>query len=294
MINVFFVPGMFGTTLEYVLSNYTYEHTPIFAEICSDGSMHSYKKQAHFTDYTGLSNFVKNKQSYKISTPIYPFRDLHLPEILINFNLNNSDQNLLIHADSLSASELNILFQYYKLSIGAISQAGLDIFSNNKSYDFRKWNPDYVSWKEMQSWQWREWFSLFYPNWVKEWQESVDQVPEYFLKIKNTDLLFDTKNTIDCIIDFCKLTVKPELDEFVQKWQSKQQYIVDEYRLLCRIIDCTITQQPFNWQPISIVAEAIVQQRLRSKGYEIRCDGLNTFPTDSETLYNLLDRESIK
>jgi hypothetical protein len=161
---------------------------------------------------------------------------------------------------------------------------------DHNAHNIVNWNSDYTSWKQMQLWEWREWFSLFYVSWVQEWQESVDQAPEYFLKIKNTDLLFDTENSVNQIIDFCRLTVKTGLGQFIDKWQSKQQYIVDEFKLLDQIIDSTITQQALIWQPINIVAEAIVQQRLRSKGYEIRCDGLNTFPTDSQTLYKLLEK----
>jgi hypothetical protein len=290
MINVFFVPGMFGSTVEYVLVNYTYEHIPTFAEICKDGSMHYYAKQAHLIDNTSISQFVDNKELYEISTPIYPFKQQHLPEILLNFNLKSTDHNLLIYADCDKAAELNMLFQYHKIAFGSKVKAGLGIFSGSNDHNIIGWNANYTSWEQMQPWEWREWFSLFYTNWLQEWQESADQVPEYFLKIKNTDLLFDTENSVNQITDFCGLTVKPGLGQFVDEWQSKQQYIVDEFKLLDQIIDSTITQQALTWQPINIVAEAIVQQRLRSKGYEIRCDGLNTFPTDSQTLYNLLEK----
>jgi hypothetical protein len=195
-----------------------------------------------------------------------------------------------MYADSLSAAELNLLFQYHKIAFGTKLQFGLTIFSGSNEHNIVNWNSDYTAWDQMKPWEWREWFSLFYAAWTQEWQQSRDQVPEYFLKIKNTDVLLDTESTLTKLIDFCKLTVKPGLAEFVQKWQSKQQYIVDEFQLLDQIIDSTIAQQSLTWRPINIVAEAIVQQRLRAKGYEIRCDGLNTFPTDSTTLYNLLEK----
>ena len=51
----------------------------------------------------------------------------------------------------------------------------------------------------------------------------------------------------------------------------------------------TVNNVLFEWNKVSIISEAIVQQRLRSLGYEIRCDGLNNFPTDSHTLGNLLE-----
>jgi hypothetical protein len=118
MINVFFVPGMFGTTIEYVLSNYTNEHTPIDAFICEDGSMHSFTKQAHLVDPTTIKNFIINNRSCTITTPMYPFNEWKLPEILKNINVTDSDHNMLIYADSLRNSELNLLFQYHKIAFG--------------------------------------------------------------------------------------------------------------------------------------------------------------------------------
>jgi hypothetical protein len=71
---------------------------------------------------------------------------------------------------------------------------------------------------------------------------------------------------------------------------GKQQYIVDEFTLLDDICNNTINNIAFSWNPINIIAESIVQQRLRALGFEIQCDGLNNFPVDSKTLYNLLER----
>ncbi len=280
---------MFGSTIEYVLSNYTQEHTPVDATICKDGSLHSYSKQLHLTNLDSVIRLVRDNTACKIITPIYPFKHQHLPEILTNFKCTDSDNNVLMHADSLESAELNLLFQYHKIAFGSHAQLGLAIFNGSNEHNIVNWNADYTAWNQMSTWQWREWFSLFYVGWVKEWQESRDQVPLYFLKIKNTDLLFDTESTLTKLIDFCKLTAKPGLAEFVQEWQSRQQYIVDEFELLDQIVTHTVTNQAFSWQPINIVAEAIVQQRLRAAGYEIRCDGLNTFPTDAKTLYNLLE-----
>lgn len=289
MINVFFVPGMFGSTIEYVLSNYTQEHTPVDATICEDGSMHSYHKQLHITDLDSVVRMASNDLAYKIITPIYPFKDQHLPEILTNFKSTESDENILMYADSLRSAEINMLFKYYKIAFGTNLQLGLTIFSGSNAHNIVNWNTDYTSWDQMKPWEWREWFSLFYVVWTQEWQQSRDQVPEYFLKIKNTDFLFDTESTLTKLIYFCKLTAKPGLAEFVREWQSRQQYIVDEFELLDQIVTHTVTNQEFYWAPVNIVSEAIVQQRLRAAGYEIRCDGLNTFPTDAKTLYNLLE-----
>jgi hypothetical protein len=287
MINVFFVPGMFGSTVEYVLRNFTVEHTPINAYICDDGSMHSFKKEAHFTNLKS-ANSILLKQDLKITTPIYPFNDAHLPAILDSYKNFIFDSSILLYADSLPSAELNILFQYYKIAKDKNRNLGLGIFSNSNSHDALQWNSNYTSWKDMKPWEWREWFSIFYVDWVLEWQISSQQVPESFLKIKNTSLLFDTEETFYKIIDFCKLTPKQGIGEFASRWQGFQQYIVDEFVLIDQIINHTIGNVDFSWNVLSIVSEAIIQQKLRSVGYELQCNDLDVFPNDTKSLYSLL------
>jgi hypothetical protein len=288
MIHVFFVPGMFGTTIEYVLRAFSQEYDSIDADIKPNGSMHSYKKERHIFQADMLSDLTATHLG-SITTPIYPFKTLHLPEILDHFRpYLEQSQLILIHATDLRSAELNILFQYHKICIGV--GLGLDIFCDRNSHNIVHWNPAYKHWKEMQLWELREWFSLFYVEWIQEWIQSQNQVPDDFLKITNTALLYDTESSLIKIINHCGLTLDGDLGSFVTKWQRAQQYIVDEFDLLDHIVDSAINQKEFAWQPANVIAEAIIQQRLRAYGYEIRCDGLNTFPTDSKTLYNLLEK----
>ena len=289
MIHVFFVPGMFGSTIEYVLRSFTKEHSPIQAKILPDGSMHSYEKEKHIYNQDTLED-LKNINLNSITTPMYPFPTHHLPEILNQFDLylNNTSQSVLVHATDLRSAELNILFQYHKVCVGAAK--GLTIFCENNTHNIKNWNTAYQHWSEMQPWELREWFSLFYVEWVKEWIDSQYQVPDDFFKITNTDILYHTKLSLNKIINHCALTVANDLDRFVTEWQQAQQYVIDEFDLLDQIVDSTVNHIDFSWQPINVIAEAIVQQRLRTFGYEIRCDGLNIFPTNAKTLYNLLEK----
>lgn len=289
MIHVFFVPGMFGSTIEYVLRTFTREHDSIDAVILNDGSMHSYDKELHLWQKDRLVE-LKKIHPNSITTPVYPFEDLHLPEILDCHAayLGEKSQSILMYANDLKSAELNILFQYHKICKGL--DIGLKIFCDSNTHNIIHWNPAYTHWKEMQPWELREWFSLFYAEWVQEWIQSQNQIPDNFLKIVNTDMLYDTKSTLIKIINHCKLTLNGDLDSFIAKWQVAQQYVVDEFDLLDQIVDCTVKQVEFDWKSINIIAEAIVQQRLRTFGYEIRCDGLNIFPTNAKTLYNLLEK----
>lgn len=291
MIHVFFVPGMFGSTLEYVLRNYSNEYTSLDAEILSDGSMHGFEKECHLTNQLQITMQLNNLDSDVITTPIYPFQTLHLPEILEKYTkyINNDSREILVHADNTRDAELNMLFQYHKIAAGSYKM-GLDIFCSGNEHNITNWNTDYRHWSEMQPWQLREWISLFYVAWVQEWIESQNQVDAGFYKISNIEILKNLPQITRKILKHCNLTEKPGLDDFAIHWLSKQQYIMDEFDLLDRVIECTINNMPFSWNPVNIIAEAIVQQRLRANGYEIKCDGLDVFPTDSVTLYNLLEK----
>lgn len=293
MIHVFFVPGMFGTTIEYVLRNFTNEYQTCPAEVCSDGSMHLFKKEYH----PGIATYINlesNLNSSSITTPIYPFSNLHLSDIFNTYQQHipgyKADSCVLLYASSLCGAELNMLFQYYKIAIGQQYHRGLDIFCGDNGHNIVNWNPSYTHWSEMKQWELREWFSLFYAQWVQEWIVSQQQVDTNFLKVDHLDVLDNFVPTLSKIIKHCDLTETDGLEEFGKLWRSKQQYIVNEFDLLDSIVTHSINNRQFSWEPINIIAEAIVQQRLRALGYEIRCDGLNTFPTDSKSLYNLLEK----
>lgn len=290
MIHVFFVPGMFGSTIEYMLRSFSKELDAVQGKVLADGSMHSFSKLAHFLDLDHIDSFFQSRTKIDVSTPIYPFDTHHLPEILQKFEqyTGPNDSWLLMHADSVAAAELNMLFQYHKISVGL--GKGLSIFCSNIQHNITAWDPTYTHWKQMQPWQLREWISLFYVAWVQEWIESANQAPSKFLTVKNTDFLSNPVELSTQLFAHCGLTQQSGLEQFLESWRSAQAYVLDEFSLLDNIVHYSTNNQTLLWKPINPIAEAIVQQRLRALGYEIRCDGLNTFPTDSKTLYNLLEK----
>ena len=294
MIHIFFGPGMFGSTIEYVLRNYTNELTPVSGKILNDGSLHSFEKQAHICDVSEMHMVFQTRKNlhnkFFITTPIYPTRNKHLPEILTLFEpvISTNDRCILLYSNDVESAEFNIMFQYYKIAIGC--KKTLDLFCEHNSHNFINWNKNYRHWKDLQDWELREWFSLFYVEWVQEWIDSYTQVPDNWLKIDHMNFLFQPESTMEKIMQFCQVTKKPGVADFFNEWKQKQQYVIDEIQLINNIVKSTVEQVAVKWHPINIIAESMVQQKLRSKGYEIRCDGLNTFPTDTKTLYNLLEK----
>lgn len=289
MIHVFFVPGMFGTTIEFVLRSYTREYVPINADILADGSMHSFNKEFHPVSSTTLDRLTSLHKD-AIVTPTYPFKQSHLPEILQDYlpKINPSDKKILIYADTIQAAELNLLFRYHKIAFGNKQKLGLNLFFNHNTADFKNWNQSYQSYHDMQPWELREWFSIFYLGHIQEWVDSVQHVDRSWLTISNTEILNNTHNQLLNIIEFCKLTPRRGLGSFVDIWVNSQQYILDEFNLINQVVESTTSESLMTWEPMNIIAEAIVQQRLRQQRYELKCHGLNKFPTDSLTLRKLL------
>lgn len=293
MIHIFFDPGSFGSTIEYVLHTFSDLEQKNCGVILSDGSMHSYAKHCHVFDTDTVESLLPRPLAQNsICTPIYPHKDRKLPDIIDIFSQLPSwpiDKKILIHQPNLRAVELNMLFKYHKVVTGSLNM-GLDIIVGNNRHNLAGWNRDYTHWSDMKHWELREWLSIFYASYAEELIAASDNVDESWLVISNTDLIFNTVNTWHSIMKFCQFGVYGDMNQFADRWIKAQQYIVSEFDLLDKIVAASVSNDIFEWAPNNIVAEAIIQQRLRNLGYEIRCDGLDIFPTDAKILHSLLDK----
>lgn len=296
MINIFFVPGMFGSTIEFCITNFTLEYQSkldsLESYIQSDGSLHSFSKHFHPTStdlYKQLASVDFDTNT--INTPIYPTTDKHFPDLLKLLQGNKNfakNKNILLHSSDFSAAELNMFFQYEKIAVGL--QLGLDIFfhSNNS---LRQWNSKYNHWSELETWELREWFSIFYPGWIQEWIDSKEAVDDTFLPISNTEFLHNTKHNLYKIFEHCGLTPNQNnIDNFIEIWHNKQNYIIKQQEFCNNVVEKTINNEYQCWDKLNFIQEAVIQKKLKDNGYEIRCWNLNIFPTNTEQLHNLLEK----
>lgn len=292
MIVIAFVPGTFGTTIEYILRRFT-SYSLDFTETLmpqEDGSMHNFIKIGHIYESAKLTeSILKYKNTDNILTPIYPFEDLSAKEtidILNNISIDN--KTIVIYIENLEMAEINMLFQYYKISLGL--GFGIESIFNSKltSRDTCHWNNI----ADLEDWEKREWFSIYYVGWVQEWIDSKHYVNSHSLLISSSNMLFNTINAINQIISYCGLLKVEEdkLNEFIAIWRDKQQYVLDEYTSINQFVENTIKNVYYIHEHKNIISEAIVQQKLRSKGYEIRCWKLNKFPSQAQELHKLLEK----
>ena len=293
MINIFFVPGMFGSTLEYMLRNYTQNFENVKGHITADGSLHSIIKEWHPRK---LNHLKKYREKIKISTPTFPWSDAKLKTILSSWPARlDQSKNICIRAKTVEDAELNLLFQFYKTVKGVVNNK-FAIFGKDSSTHFSKWNQNYVHWLDMEKWELREWFSINYHEWVTEWINVENDLKDYknFLVLNNTDIIKDLNLEFTKIVSHCDLTEdkSEEYYEFISNWTTAQQYILEEFALIDKIVKSTSKNLYFDWSDsrLCIISECIIQKRLRDNGFEIKCYDLNDFPTNSEQLYNLLEK----
>lgn len=247
-----------------------------------DGSAHSFNKHHH--PLSSLQITPHNIDKIRITTPIYPFQETKFPGILQQFETLipswRHDHKILIHAPDIKWCEINMLFQYHKISRGL--QLGLGIFGGNvNKKNIVNWNADYLCWQDLRAWEYREWLSLFYPDWVQEWIQSCTQVTDDFLILTNQQILESTSVYLRKIIEFCGLKLLKSVDQFALDFQIKQRYVMQEYETIERISHNVINAADYAWASLSPVGEAILQHQFRKKNYEWRCEGLDTLPNNS-------------
>ena len=140
----------------------------------------------------------------------------------------------------------------------------------------------------MDIWEWREWFSIQYPEYTQDWITSKDQVNDSFFKVSNSEFLLNTSHYTRKILEHCELPITGSIIEFAAHWNKTQQYLIDKLQLVNKIVECVLEDFYLEWKPISIIEEGMVQNKLRTNKIEIACDGLNEFPCNSEDLKKVI------
>jgi hypothetical protein len=147
--------------------------------------------------------------------------------------------------------------------------------------------------QDVPNWIRREFLSIYFmPSWhgqVEWYHPATWQNPKcHMITVK--DLLNNFEETLQKISLFCNIEyVRPiqDLLPFHEQNLKNQKYL--HHDALCAdIIQAVTNNQNLLWEPLSLLSEAWIQWQLRNLGYEIRCYGLDKFPTNSVHLHELL------
>jgi len=147
--------------------------------------------------------------------------------------------------------------------------------------------------QDMSIWIRREFLSIYL---VPSWRAQVEwyfpdswQSPKcQYVFVK--DLLHDFENTIVSLTNLLKLDVQRPIGTLLPYHEQniKLQKHINQDKICSHIIDSILHDKPTAWNALPLVSEAWIQWKLRELGYEIRCHGLDTFPTTSVQLKELL------
>jgi hypothetical protein len=290
-IPIVFHAGTYGTYLEWVLSTLIDPTTKIINPVTDISNSHHFKGH-HLFDINGWRRYLASNKTYQLvrfhpktsSTESISDNFLEIEKSIEQFVYTYPDDSTLL---------LCLSNQFDK------------VWKNWWEYQFKSFeiNPNkiYANWPVKQStdisqvprWIQREFLSFYVmPMWLDqiEWKSQAQFTHSKCLKISVYDLLFKFDSTIEQLVRQLKLTTTRPVSDLLpihNNMLSLQKNInIDQ---LCKnIVHAIMHHQSISWPPMSIVGESWIQWQLRNLGYEIKCHGLDTFPTNSVNLQELL------
>ncbi len=289
-IPIVYAGGAYGTYLEWCLTTLS-NNKVIQAPFGKNGNSHGYVGNQLY-DFAGWQKFRRSGKSA-------PFVRLH-PKVRNGESVTDhltricNDAEYVIHLypdqDSivlcLNNSYTKIWNDWWGVSIRGKQIDAEELYNN--------WPVDRnASIDNIPTWIRREFLSYRlvdgYFDQLEWYQPDTWQSPNC-LVVSVTDLLHNFEQTLNNIKQFCKLDFAKPISDLVPYHTqnlSLQTYLTHDK--LCKdIVDAVIHKQELNWAPLSLVSECWIQHQLRELGYGIKCHGLDTFPTSSVQLRELL------
>ena len=299
MIVILYPAGAFGTTIEYCLKHFSIEHGPLAkTDPISTGSMHNYQKEFHIHHVDHIDpNFRNNRniglgnlRSINIINSIYPLMCSlnQTADVTIkgSFNAHKTytldNSVILIKFNDIRDMELSYLMRHEKIPLASL-------ISSIKVESCIPWKQDATSVLDLERWQLRELLSIQFNDSMQDLL-TVDQFAEdHWLILGFNDVLEDLPGTINTCINYVGWSRNDvDLQNFSDNWREKQEKIVSRLENINSIVDSTLSAKSLKWNDLELIDQVLIQAKLLRQGYEIKCDGLNSFPTNSTDLKKLL------
>lgn len=283
---VILYPGRgYGTYLEWVLTSLTSE-SEYALPFNHNGNSHKFKgNRFNKESPADMPDVAFSRVHPKSEDGVTPLTD-SIKEIL-----NWANKVIYIYPDRESV--LLVVNNVYEKVWDDWWEARLldPVFSNNL---YSNWNiiPG-MHHSQIPTWIKREILSFnLMPSWFAEleWYHPDVWSHERSLLVLIKDLLFNFNSTLLDIQTFCNLTFKKDIVEFLPHHNtmiSLQKHLGQD-QICTEIINSVINGTHFEWDKLPLPSEAWVQWELRNRGFEIQCNGLDTFPTNSLQLKKLL------
>jgi hypothetical protein len=288
-VPILFNGGAYGTYLEWCLTSLS-TSDELLSPFKNNGNSHNFKG-------THLHN-MQGWRQYRSGPDHSKFVRLH-PKTEQNHSIKD-------HLDEILQSVDRVIFLYPDTDSVLLNLNNwVDKVRENWwwytfNYDidpeklYKNWPvPPETSIQDIDLWIRREFLSMYLiPSWRSQvewyfpdrWQSPWCR----YVFIKN--LLHDFENTLADLVDFLQLKIQRPISALLPYHEQniKLQKFINQDKICNHIIDSIQNDKFITWDALPVVSEAWIQWRLRELGYEIRCHGLDTFPTTSVQLKELL------
>lgn len=281
--------GTYGTYLEWCLTTLssTEKIVPPFTSI---GNSHAFKGN-HIVN-------IDRWKAFKIENRLDQFARLH-PKHHQHESLDDNMNYLCDTADSvvyLYPDKDSILFQLNNFTYKIWQDWWAHSFDSEIHVDkiYKNWPVSRdTEISNIPTWIKREFLSLYLmPAWFDqvEWYHPDRWSHPKCCVVKVNQLLHDFENTINRVKIHCNLQFKKDVGELLPYHQQnlKLQKYINQDQLCNQIISAVVNNQVFEWEKLTLTSESWLQWELRNCGFEIRCHGLDMFPTNSVQLKELL------
>jgi hypothetical protein len=290
-IPIAFSVGCYGTYLEWALTTLCNQEN-IVPPFTNSGSSHTF-----------LGNHLANIEGWQAFVEANNF------EQFVRFHpKQRKSQSLSQNLDSVAASVDHMIYLYPdKNSILLVINNWLSkVRSDWWTHDIL--GPDgldkiHKNWPsctglgadQIPIWVQREFLSFYLmPAWFDqvEWYHPAVWKRKNCITITVSELLYNFESCLDRLQKFTNLSfAKPPacLENYHKDMLELQRY-KNQDQLCKQVVQSIVNNTMFDWtdQEISLPSQSWIQWQLRNLGWELRCDGLDTWPTNSVQLKNLL------
>ena len=288
-IAITFAGGTYGTYLEWCLTTLTSD-VEVQLPFTDSGNSHLFAGN-HLKNITGWERYLNSGDNFK-------FARMH-PK---TFETDSLSKNMDYICDT--ASSVIYLYPGRDSLLLCVNNYFSKIWVDWQSYQFNSHidpNTIYDNWpvahgtpiKNIDNWIMREFLSFYLmPAWMNqtEWYHIDTWSHPKCCVVTTTDLLHNFESSLQRICDHANIIPTRKISDLVPYHAhnlSLQQHLTQDQ--ICNdIIQSVLSDTDISWNSLSLPSEAWIQWELRNRGFEIQCNGLDKFPTNSVQLRELL------
>ena len=286
-IAIAYAGGTYGTYLHWCIDTLSADKK-IKSPFMATGSSHNFKSGPHLKNMEGWNKFKNTHNCVRL----HP-KSSKLESLSQNLDQLCNESDFVIHMYPTEHTQLLCLNNVFSKVWDDWWQHQFHFeIDQNKIFD--NWPvPPGTDINNVSRWIKREFLSFYMmPMWYDqiEWHHPSSWSNPKCIVVTVEEMLYDFESTLRKIEKFCNLKFEQLVDDIVPYHsENLQNQTYMHQDLICNtIIHSVINSMDYNWEPLSLCSESWLQWQLRNHGFEICCDGLDNFPTNSLQLKELL------